>query len=223
MPPLRLIDLVSGQPDIPWFLEGGELGARTVRDALDRQGVDIESVSSFLDFGCGCGRVVRHWAELTETKVFGSDLNPKLIDWCRQNLAFGRFESNGLEPPLAFDDESMELVYAFSVFTHLPERLQRPWIEELARVLKPSGVLIISTHGERYRGELDAADRARFDAGQLVVVEAEDAGSNACGAYHPANYVRTELAAGLEVVEHVPEGAKGNPHQDLWVARKKSR
>jgi len=221
VPPLALIDLVSGQPDIPWFLEGGRLASTAIRDALARQGIAIENLARILDFGCGCGRVVRHWADGgDDVEVHGTDLNPRLVEWSRDNLSFARFQTNGLEPPLPYPDESFELVYVLSVFTHLPEPLQRPWIEELWRVLAPAGVLAISTHGERYAAELETAERERFSAGQLVVVASEDAGSNACGAYHPPEYVRTELAAGFEVLEFTPEGALGNPHQDLWLLRK---
>lgn len=221
MPPLALIDLVSGQPDIGWFLEGGRLGATAIREVLERHGIDVESLGAVLDFGCGCGRVVRHWEGLPDrVRVHGSDLNPSLIAWCRENLRFARFETNGLGPPLTFNNESFDLVYAFSVFTHLPEALQRPWIEELGRVLAPGGLLAISTHGARYAAELTPEEQARFAKGHLVVRAAEDAGSNACGAYHPEAYVRDRLAAGFEVVEFLPEGAKGNPHQDLWLLRK---
>jgi hypothetical protein len=36
-------------------------------------------------------------------------------------------------------------------------------------------------------------------------------------------HVRDRLGAGLELVEEVPEGAKGNPHQDLFLFRKPAR
>ena len=55
-----------------------------------------------------------------------------------------------------------------------------------------------------------------------VVVASERAGSNACAAFHPETYVRGTLApaAGLEVVDFVPEGATGNPRQDTYLLRK---
>lgn len=221
VPPLALIDLVSGQPDIPWFLEGGRLAAAAIRETLARQGVGMELLDGILDFGCGCGRVVRHWRPLgTGARLHGTDLNPRLIQWCRDHLDFARFEINRLEPPLPYPDGSFDLVCALSVFTHLPEPLQRPWIEELGRVLVPRGLLVISTHGERYASDLDSDERSRFLRGELVVRASGDAGSNACGAYHPPGYVRSTLSAGFEVLEFLGEGAKGNPHQDLWLLRK---
>jgi len=219
VPPLALIDLVSGQPDIPWFLEGGRRAAAAIRDALSRQGVAMESLSSLLDFGCGCGRVARHWSRLPGA-VHGSDLHPRLVEWCRRHLHFGHFERNGLEPPLPFRSESFDLVYALSVFTHLPEALQRPWMEEMGRVLTPRGLLLVTTHGDSYAGELPGGEREAFAAGRLVVRESGEAGSNVCGAYHPPAWVRSTLARGFEVLDFVPEGARGNPHQDLWLLRR---
>jgi SAM-dependent methyltransferase len=220
VPPLALIDLVSGQPDIPWFLEGGKRAAAAIRAALARQGVAIEELAALLDFGCGCGRVLRHWQGLAPgTEIHGSDLSPRSIEWGQRHLGFARLQTNGLAPPLPYPDQSFDLVYALSVFTHLPEDLQQPWIDELRRVLKPGGLLLLSTHGERYAAELDPRERARFRAGELVVRASEDAGRNACGAYHPPAYVRDVLVAGMEVLEHVPEGAAGNPHQDQWLLR----
>lgn len=217
LPPIRLIQLVSGEPDIEWFLEGGRRAAEAIRAALQRQGIELDRLGSILDFGCGCGRVVRRWLSL-RTSVHGCDYNPDLIDWCRSHLEFASFEVNRLDPPLPYPDAHFDLVYSLSVFTHLPEELQRPWIVELARVLRPGGTLILTTHGAHYRSELSAPESDTFDAGRLVVRHGDEAGENICGAYHPEAYIRTQLSRGLfEILEGVPEGAAGNPYQDLWV------
>ena len=172
-----------------------------------------------LDFGCGCGRVTRHFASLGPA-VHGTDLNPALVAWCRRHLSFGHFEVNGLGPPLPFDDRQFALAYALSVFTHLPESLQGAWMQELRRVVRPGGHVIITTHGRHYLGELDEADRRRFASGQLVIRRDDRPGSNVCGAYHPEAYVREHLSEGFTVVDFVAEGAAGNPYQDLWVLRR---
>jgi SAM-dependent methyltransferase len=220
VPPPRLIVRVAGTADVGWFLEGGRLAAESVRDALARHGRRIEELGALLDFGCGCGRVTRRWAGLDRTAVHGADANEHAIAWCRANLPFARFVSNGLAPPLDHADESFDLVYALSVFTHLPEDLQNAWARELTRLLRPGGVLLLTTHGERYRDRLTPAERAAFDAGRLVVRWPEGAGTNLCSVFHPRSYVEERLAAGLDVLEFVPEGARGNPHQDLYLLRK---
>jgi SAM-dependent methyltransferase len=220
VPPAHLIVRVAGTPNAAWFLDCGRLAAQSIRDALARAGTQIDSMGSILDFGCGCGRVIRNWAGL-EASVAGSDLSGGAIDWCRENLPFARFETNGLSPPLSFDDTSFDLAYALSVLTHLPEAIQHDWMDELARIVRPGGFVLVSTHGERYLERLDEDERRRFEAGELVVRWAEVPGTILCTTFHPVSWVRARLLPhGFEEVEFVPEGAAGNPFQDLFVLRR---
>ncbi len=220
VPPAHLIVRVAGTPDVGWFLESGRLAAESIRSALTRTGAGVEKLGSILDFGCGCGRVIRNWARL-DGRVSGSDLSGAAIDWCRDNLPFASFETNGLSPPLAFPDDSFDLAYALSVFTHLPEAIQHDWMEELRRVISPGGFLLLTTHGERYVARLDDDERRRFRAGELVVRWAEVPGTNLCTTFHPASWVRERLVPhGFEEVEFAPEGAAGNPYQDLFLLRR---
>src|SRR5436189_220758 len=64
VPPARLIMRVAGTPDVTWFLESGRLAAESIHDALERAETPLDTVASILDFGCGCGRVIRNWARL---------------------------------------------------------------------------------------------------------------------------------------------------------------
>jgi SAM-dependent methyltransferase len=210
---------VAGTADITWFLEGGARAAESIRAILQRNSLELEECERILDFGCGCGRVVRRWAGLP-AEIVGTDLHPGAIAWCRRNLPFGRFFANDIAPPLPFEGGKFDLVYALSVFTHLPSALQRPWVLELLRVTAPGGYILFSTHGERYLPALSAEQQNRFRAGELVVVNEEAAGSNRCGAYHPLAYVRGSMTAGSIVVDAIPEGALGNPYQDLFLLRK---
>jgi SAM-dependent methyltransferase len=220
VPPPHLIVRVAGTPDLAWFLQSGKLASQAIRGALERTGSRVDEMSSILDFGCGCGRVVRNWATL-DAKVSGSDLSGDAIDWCRANLPFASFETNGLSPPLAFEDESFDLAYALSVFTHLPEAIQYDWMDELRRVVRPSGFVLLTTHGDRYLERLDDDERKRFRAGELVVRWAEVPGTNLCTVFHPASWVRERLLPhGFEEVEFVPEGAAGNPYQDLFLLKR---
>ena len=222
VPPPRLIVRVAGTPDAEWFLRGGRLAAGSIRAALWRQGRKIEDLGAILDFGCGCGRVTRNWMALHDTDVFGSDMNEAAVEWCRLNLPFATFETNGLAPPWVFDTAEFDLVYALSVFTHLPEELQLLWMRELERVLRPGALLVLSTHGEHYLPRLASDERERFRAGEVVVRWDQVAGTNLCTTFHPPSYVRERLGAGWEPLDYVAEGARGNPHQDLFVLRRRS-
>jgi SAM-dependent methyltransferase len=211
LPPRRLMVRVAGTADADWFLRSG----RAAYDGIAAH-VPLEEVGAVLDFGCGCGRVTRYWDGFTGS-VSGSDVSAGAVDWCRANLPFARFEVNSLAPPLAFADESFDLVYALSVFTHLTGELQLAWRDELRRVLRPGGRLLLTTHGRSYLPRLDGDERARFDRGELVVRWDDLPGTNLCSAYHPEAYLRETLARGFTFVELEPEGALGNPTQDLVV------
>lgn len=195
----------------------------SIHDVLRRNGVAADALKSILDYGCGCGRVIRHWPFDGAARLFGTDQNPRLIEWCQHHLPFASFDVNDLRPPLRYGNEAFDLVYALSVFTHMTEDLQLLWMEELRRVLRPGGYLLMTTHGASYLNQLDPAQQAEFRSGQLVVRNTEFAGSNECGAFHPEQYVREKLIDGFEVLDFVPEGAKGNPTQDVYLLRKKPR
>jgi SAM-dependent methyltransferase len=221
IPSSRMRFYVAGTFGIEWFLKLGRLGADTITDVLKDNNLDIDHFEAILDFGCGCGRVTRYWKDLKNVKVFGCDYNPTLLDWCSNNLKFGNFRVNQLDPPLSFDDNQFDFIYALSVFTHLPESTQHAWIEELSRILKPNGYLMITTHGESYLSRLTPNERKCFNNNGLVVSNEEVSGTNFCHTYHSYAFVKEKLASGFSIVSFIPEGAKGNPHQDLYLLSKR--
>ena len=220
IPPLKLIVLVAGTSDISWFLEGGKLAAQSINDTLDKNGLYINDFQEILDFGCGCGRVLRWWKYLERASIYGTDCNHKLIDWCRLNLTFAQFETNDLDPPLSYTDEKFDLIYALSIFTHLPELLQLSWINELWRILRPGRYLLVTTHGGHYIGRLTKTEQNLFQAGRLIVRGERTPGTNLCTAYHPVKYVQEKLVKRFEIIDFIPSGAKGNSYQDVFLLRK---
>jgi SAM-dependent methyltransferase len=129
---------------------------------------------------------------------------------------------NELEPPLDYGASRFDFVYAVSVFTHLDEDLQRAWMDDLLRVLRPGGVLYLTLHGRGRLDELAREQKERFLAGEVVVVEPQRAGTNICSAYHPEPYVRNRLAKELEILDFAPGGAE-DTRQDAYLFRKPER
>ena len=216
LPPAQLIFLVQGTTNVREFLTDGRGTAQGILDVLHGSGIDIGSSMRILDFGCGCGRVIRHLHGMSGARFNGSDYNPELIEWCQRNLRFGQFDVNGVSPRLVYEKEQFDLVYALSVFTHLPEVLQSAWMSELSRVLKPRGHLLMSTHGESFVPYMSEEDRRKFRSGGLVVREQGAVGSNAFFAAHPPEYVKTHLPPDLAIVSFVPETRRrGEPPSRL--------
>jgi SAM-dependent methyltransferase len=219
LPPPSLRSWVAVTDDLEWFLRGGKLGVQTLVDILARQGKALGDVENLLDFGCGCGRVLRHLRNYESIKLHGTDCNPAAIRWCDEHLNFAEFSSNALEPPLRYRTHSFDLLYAFSVFTHLTEPLQNAWLKELRRVVKPGGLLILTVGGDRYiEGDpLSDAEQAAYRRGELVLRRQDIAGKNACVAIHPERYIRRVWVQQFEILDFVPAGAQGNPPQDAYV------
>ena len=220
LPPANLRVLVAGTADVDWFVNSGKLTTDVIEALLLRNGHKIEDTCSILDFGCGCGRIIRHWHSSAEARIVGTDYNRRLVDWCSDNLPFARFVVNDLAPPLPDLGGDFELIYSFSVFTHLTADLQRTWMGELTRVLAPGGFLLVTTHGERFVERLSADEIASFRAGHLVVKYEEVVGTNLCAAFHPASYLFGEFARDLQVIDFIAGGTIEGIDQDLTLLRK---
>ncbi len=227
LPPQELCMYVAGRPasDYTDFFTIGRLCVQANNDMLARVGVHVEKCRSMLDFGCGCGRVLRHYRRLTEpgpdgrrpTRLCGTDYNPHQIAWCRANLPFAEFQTNNLMPPLDYPDGHFDFIYLWSVFTHLTEEQQLAWMAEFARVLEPGGYLLISTNGAMYlkNRELPASLNEAFQAGQLVVLYPEGTHSfetyGNCDVYHPLAFVKEHLTQHVRWLE-CAESEYGDHH-----------
>jgi SAM-dependent methyltransferase len=222
LPPARLraqVGPLHADPD--FFLRSGQHNADLIRDVLVEAGTPLEQLDALLDWGCGCGRVLRHWAGLQGTGVFGCDITPKMVEWCNGQLPFVEATVNELSPPLPYPDSTFDLVYAFSVMTHLSEELQHDWVAECRRVLKPGGYFLFSTLGEYFvsRDRLTDSERRSFEGGNLVVLYESSAGTSLCSAYHPREYVERELADGFDVFAFRPAADDGR--HDIHVLRRR--
>lgn len=217
MPPPKLRMRVICTPEHAAFIESGALAAKTVEEALAEHDLAMPGFSSVFEFGCGCGRVLRHWKDLSGD-VSGSDYDGDQVRWCSANLPFATVRKNGAEPPLAFDDGQFDFAYSLSVFIHIVPERQRDWMGEIHRVLAPGGHFLLSTHGSGYLDEMTAEERRRFDAGEYVFRWPNAAGTNLSAGFHPDSYVR-ELTKDFELLAHSPAAAR-DTNEDLYLLRK---
>jgi SAM-dependent methyltransferase len=177
LPSSSLMDIV-GAPSIENFYVVGEAWAHVV-SALAPRG------ASLLDIGCGCGRTARFLLTRPDIRYNGFDVARPAIEWCELELAplsAGRFEFHyldvysahynargtlrGDEVRFPAQDESMDVAFAASLFTHLLEPDARHYLAESARTLKPGGLLVASIHDEVPAGASFAGNEARVDVTQ---------------------------------------------------------
>lgn len=176
-----------------------------------------------LEWGCGPARLIRHMPELLEqldVEVEGTDYNEATIAWCRDNFPGITFTLNGLNPPLPFDEGRFTASYNFSVVTHLSEEVQMSWASELYRVLRPGGILLMTTHGKNFEHLLtERRELARYNDGEVVIQSKYEEGKKWFLAIHPEAFVKQRLLREFSEV-HKLDGAPWAITQDVWLARK---
>jgi SAM-dependent methyltransferase len=128
--------------------------ARRLFNELERKPLDRQLLTRFVsqvagrgpvcDIGCGPGQVARYLHEAGAT-VFGLDLSPSMIEQARSLNAGIRFQEGDM---LALDlpSESLAGIAAFYAIVNIPEISLPVVFREMARVLRPGGVLLLAFH-----------------------------------------------------------------------------
>lgn len=144
-----------------WFVGGGE-DYQAVNEEFLRYFVELgklEPDHSVLDVGCGIGVMASRLTKFLspEGAYFGFDVVPVAINWAREhissrfpNFSFahvdlfnkhynpkGRLSANSFRFP--YPDKTFDFVFLKSVFTHLLPASIDHYLQEISRVLKPSG------------------------------------------------------------------------------------
>jgi SAM-dependent methyltransferase len=154
VPPQWLIHLVTGRPQLGGFVARGHKVASLFAELIQRHLPDTER-PTVMDFGCGCGRLARALPQHLPCEMYGYDITAAAVEWCRRNLP-GTYLMSSELPPLPLEDASFDVLYAVSVFTHLDEAHQDPWLAEWRRLVRPGGLLLVTYRGEGF-----------FDAGRM--------------------------------------------------------
>jgi SAM-dependent methyltransferase len=139
-----------GVSDAMHYVMFGRSIFRSLEKALDKNfGTQFSDYPLIVDWGCGSGRVARHTLGALggKAKLMGIDIDEVAVGWANENLG-NHFSVGDLQPPLKLADGSVDLLYAYSVFTHLADNNFRTWVNELARVIKPGGVALFTVLSE---------------------------------------------------------------------------
>lgn len=153
------------------------------------------------------------------SQVYGTDYNQKYIKWNAANIENVEFQVNKLSPTLTYADESFQVVYGISIFTHLSAENHFAWKSELMRVLKVGGILFLTLHGEVFKSKLSYGEKEKFDSGRLVVKSSKIEGHRTYSAYQPVAFVH-KLFNDHDIVHHKIGKGSGKLEQDIWIVRK---
>lgn len=142
--------------------------------------------SHIVDFGCGWGRILRAFLRDVDTEnLIGLDAQQWLIDIARETTGVDLYRKVDQLPPAKLPTGSIDMIYAYSVFSHLSEATAAAWIDEFERLLAPNGLIVVTTrprahinvwaegaktaHSDGYASLFDVnADLDRYDRGEYV-------------------------------------------------------
>jgi len=222
LPPVELVDRVGpgegADPFVAYEREGAAVRARLERLLPEGWTFDGKRV---LDFGCGSGRVLRHFLpEATRGEFWGCDIHGPSVEWIQANLSppLNAFQ-NEMSPPLPLADEFFDLIWATSVFTHIDA--WSDWLLEMHRLLAPGGLLMASFLGESM-WEAMVGEHYREDEIGMTVRRhwtKQDA-----WVFHSEWWLRAHWGRGFDIVEiarppRLPDGSQQVTHSYV-VAQK---
>lgn len=242
LPPDELIErVVSGfanehaEEHRAAFLRTGRRSLEDLERALAAVGDSLSAHERILEFGCGCGRIMRWMESLAAGRALvGTDIDSRAIEWASANLPFAGFDVNDGLPPTRYRDGEFDLILNHSVFTHLDEQYQDQWLAELQRITCAEGLLVLNVHGEHAfavtEQRLEAGSRQRSEwravlerEGILFIADDAFVGSAFPDFYHSAFhapwYVFEHWSRWFDVLAYLPQSSLG--FQDQVVLRRR--
>lgn len=255
--PVDTLDAVLGRRD-PLLPPRGLYPGYVLSGGFKKHGEDFAQLlveygglrpdSVLLEVGCGIGRIAvpvvkrlneRGWYE-------GLDIVPEVIEWCQKSISTrypnARFRLaniyNGNYHPegemsastyrFPYEDDTFDLIFLKSVFTHMVAEDTVNYVEEVARTLKPGGRCLITyflLNDDARRRMASGAARRVFphQRGEYAVQDAAD--PEAAVAYEEEFIRALYDRNGLRVVDAIHYGSwRGREEalfaQDIIVAQK---
>jgi SAM-dependent methyltransferase len=225
-PPLELASRVGSLADSANpYATYDDLGRRTKASLLELLPHDWSFVGKrILDFGCGAGRTLRHFVEeATVSEFWGCDIDAKSVEWVQTELSppFKVFTSPEL-PPLPFEDDTFDLVYAVSVFSHLADSWSA-WLLELRRVLCPEGVFVATFIGPDAAPWITDEEWSEDRIGMNVLRPGQTWDLGGPMVLHSPWWIRAHWGRAFEPLMIEPGGFASKPGsgQGIFVGRKR--
>jgi SAM-dependent methyltransferase len=190
-------------------------------------GKGYEGFPRILDWGCGCGRMLRHFVARTKSEITGIEIDHDNLQWCAEHYPSATFREGRLEPPLEIPADSFDLIFGISVFTHLTEEMQHRWLAELRRITKPGGAVLMTVVGDVswFRNRFSLEQMKAWKATGFIDVGSDAILDNHIGragyyrlVYHDAAYVLRQWKQHFRMVDLIP--GLCNNYQDLVVMQK---
>lgn len=123
-------------------------------DRWKKYGLRIGQRSHVLDFGCGWGRFARMFLRnVPASHIYCADTSDWSLGICRETGVPGKMVRVEPMPPSPLPSAQFDLAFAYSVFSHLSPKSHLAWRAELARVVKPNGLVFVTTQARWFLDE----------------------------------------------------------------------
>ncbi len=146
--------LQSDEQATEYYFQSAEFLICNLVKYFEEEAVDSKNMT-ILDFASGYGRFTRYFVRLFK-QVTVADLEPEMLDFCKNEFGADGFLSSA-KNTLAIEEHSRryDVVFCFSLFTHLRQDFWKDWFEKLYSLVAPNGYFIISTQGYKLFAKVD--------------------------------------------------------------------
>lgn len=203
-PPTALARRLTGHDD-PTAVAARATRSTAVMLARLGEHLDLESAGRVLEWGVDTGLLQPALSvELEGAAITGVGFDREAVDWARRELP-GDFVLAGRAAALDLPAERFEAVIGCSALSHLRPDEQRPWLEELHRLTRAGGYLVLSVGGELIRRFLPAERSSRLERDGIVEwSESSAAGRQLTGrTVQSREYTVSLCSERFEVVEYL--------------------
>lgn len=211
-------------------------GLRDAKILIDRARAYNIIPQVICDIGCASGRVIRHLPLLIPgATIYGCDINRLHVEFCNKFLhpSITTFQNCSI-PYVQLESNSVDVVTAYSVFTHV-EAMETAWLMEIKRILRPGGLAWITLHTEHTLkvmkeewplwvsimnhpkiNELINVNERTFE-GDRVVIRWNQQSSYSSNVFYKEQYINTHWGRIMDIVDTkycFPD------YQDVFLLRK---
>lgn len=134
---------------VKYYFYDGVSSAKKLQNLLvSKLGLKLTSDTSLLEFASGYGCVTRHLVkELAPIKIVSCDIHEAACTFLDSAIGVKTILSATNPEDLNVENNSFDVVFALSFFSHMPDHSWGRWLKSLYGKVKPGGYLIFTTQG----------------------------------------------------------------------------
>ena len=189
------------------YMRGGHESLAVLEHVARSLDTDLGAVGPVLDFASGYGRLTRFLVQAVDPdRVWCAEILPDAVEFVGERFGVQALASTAGPEDLELE-QRFGLIFAGSLFSHLPRPAFGAWLRRLYDLLTPGGVLVFSTHGhhEFHETEPDPSGFTFLRQSESANLSTEDYG---------ATWVEAEVVQAI--ADEVGVGPLRHAAMELW-------